>query len=349
MSTVVEEPRRMAPPGADYKRLIKIGVSVGILAILARKTDWQQVAAAIGVLRWPYAVASFAVVIVAQLISAVRWQWLARPLGFGRPLRHYISAYFVGMFFNLLLPSSVGGDAVRAVYLNANSKRLGSAALTVLLDRLSGLLVLLCVACVAAVVCPVSLPLWVQLTVGGAVLAAVLGLTLTPWLAKAASALANGTGHVARLGRLAVRLRDALSVYGCRPRLIVSSTALSAVVQVSSVLQVGLLGLAVGLDIPWSVYGVAAPMVSLLTLLPVSFNGMGLREAGMVLFLSPVDVPAGTAVTVAFLWFLVQSAAGLIGGAVYAFGAKLSAETPHDDALSPDPDQGRAGQRRSAA
>jgi uncharacterized protein (TIRG00374 family) len=336
------------PAGPGYKRPLKLGVSAAILTVLALKTDWEHVTAALRGLRWSGAFASFGVVVVAQLFSAVRWQWLARPLGFGGSLGKYIAAFFVGMFFNLLLPTSVGGDAVRAVYLNAKSGRLGFAALSVLLDRLSGLLVLLCVACLAAVLCPIDLPPWVKLAVGGCALAAVVGLALTPWLAKAASGL---TGHpkFARLGRLAAKLQDALAVYRREPRLIVTSTALSAVVQASSVLQVGLLGLAVGLDIPWAVYGIAAPMVALLTLLPVSFNGMGLREAGMVLFLAPAGVPAGTAVTVAFLWFLVQTAAGIVGGAVYALGPKLSAEMGHDDALGPDPDQGRAGQSRPAA
>jgi hypothetical protein len=117
-------------------------------------------------------------------------------------------------------------------------------------------------------------------------------------------------------------MRDAMSVYRREPRMILSSTALSAVVQASSVLQVGLLGLAIGLNVPWAVYGIAAPMVALLTLLPVSLNGMGVREAGMVMFLAPVGVPAGSAMTVAFLWFFVQTAAGLIGAVVYLAGSR---------------------------
>jgi uncharacterized protein (TIRG00374 family) len=347
MSAIVATPPP-EPGRPRYARLLKLGVSGSIFGVLAFKTDWQHVTEALRGLRWSGAFASFGVVVVAQLFSAVRWQWLARPLGFGGSIWRYVRAYFVGMFFNLLLPTSVGGDAVRAVYLNAKSGRIGFAALSVLLDRLSGLLVLLCVACIAAIACPVPLPPWVKFAVAGCAFAAVIGLALTPWLAKAATGLTTFP-KFARLGRLASKLRDALAVYRREPRLLASSTALSVVVQASSVLQVGLLGLAVGLDIPWAVYGIAAPMVALLTLLPVSFNGMGLREAGMVLFLAPAGVPAGTAVTVAFLWFLVQTAAGLIGGAVYMFGAKVSAETWDDDALGPDPDQGRAGQHRPAA
>ena len=124
---------------------------------------------------------------MAQVVSAVRWQWLARPLGFGGPLRQYVGAYFVGMFFNLLLPTSVGGDAVRAVYLNAGSGRRVAAVLSVLLDRLSGLIVLIGVACLATILCPMPLPGWVRLAVGGAAAAAAIGLSLAPWIARAAA------------------------------------------------------------------------------------------------------------------------------------------------------------------
>jgi uncharacterized membrane protein YbhN (UPF0104 family) len=353
MSTVLESPPA-AKVGRSYKRLLRLGVSIGILAGLAAKTDWDQVAAALRGLRWSYALASFGVVVAAQLVSAVRWQWLSRPLGFDRPLGRYVEAYFVGMFFNLLLPTSVGGDAVRAVYLNNKSGRPMAAILSVLSDRLSGLLVLLGVACVAAILCPVPLPPWAKLAVGGAASAAVVGLLLTPWLAKAACGLTD-TDRFHRLGRFAASVRDALGVYRRQPRLLASSTALSVVVQVSSVLQVALLGTALGLDVPWAVYGVAAPMVALFTLLPVSLNGMGVREAAMAAFLAPAGVPPGMAVTVAFLWFLVQTAAGLVGALVYLFGPRsttggqTSSEVQDDDALGPDPDQGRAGQRRPAA
>ena len=103
----------------------------------------------------------------------------------------------------------------------------------------------------------------------------------------------DGDGHLARIGKLAASTHDAMSVYARALRLIVTSTMLSAVVQASSVLQVGLLGHAIGLDVPWAVYGVAAPMVTLLTLLPISLTGMGVREWGMVLFLAPLGVRRG--------------------------------------------------------
>jgi uncharacterized membrane protein YbhN (UPF0104 family) len=62
------------------------------------------------------------------------------------------------------------------------------------------------------------------------------------------------------------------------------------------------------------------PMVTLLTLLPISLNGMGVREAGTILFLAPLGVARSTALSLAVLWFAVFTTASLLGGAVYLFG-----------------------------
>ena len=128
-----------------------------------------------------------------------------------------------------------------------------------------------------------------------------------------------------------------------------AATGLSVLIQLSGVVQVGLIGRAVGADVPLAVYGVSVPMVALLTLLPVSLNGMGVREAGMALFLGPAGVEPGLAVTIAFLWFCSQTVAGLAGAAVYLHGRSRRPEVRDDDAVGDHPDQGRARQRRAAA
>ena len=87
------------------------------------RTDWAQVADAFARLRPGPWLAAAAVYTAAQVVSAWRWQLLARPLGFDRPLRNFAGFYFIGMFFNLVLPTSVGGDAVRAWYLDGRPSR----------------------------------------------------------------------------------------------------------------------------------------------------------------------------------------------------------------------------------
>ncbi len=141
------------------------------------------------------------------------------------------------------------------------------------------------------------------------------------------------------------------------PRSLVLATLLSVFVQLANVVAVWLLGVALNLPVPASYYGVVVPMVSLLTLLPVSLNGMGVREGGVIVFLAPLGVDQATALTLSFLWFAVNSAVSLLGGVVYLWGAfprpgaaPASSEAEDEDgSLGGGPDQGREGQFGQAA
>src|SRR6185437_5313780 len=110
----------------------------------------------------------------------------------------------------------------------------------------------------------------------------------------------------------------------------------------------------------WSYLAVVVPLVALLTLLPVSIGGMGLREVGMVVLLGPVGVAAASAVTLSFLQLAATFAPSLPWAGFYLAGAypRLGAESPIDrkaegrsdaEAIRGNSDQGRAGQPAKAA
>jgi uncharacterized membrane protein YbhN (UPF0104 family) len=328
-------------------KALRLGVSGVLLAWIAWHTDWGQMGQAFARLRVGLWLAALGTLALTQAVSALRWQMLARPLGFDRPLWQYTGFYFIGMYFNLLLPTSVGGDVVRAWYLDGRSGRRLAAFMAVVLDRLSGLLVLLGMACVAAAVCPLDLEAWVPWTVWGAAGGTALGLALVPLAAS-------------RSQRVRVRARQIWSALGTlrSPRLLAGTTLLSLAVQAANVVIVWLVGSALGAAVPGAYYWILVPMVSLLTLLPVSLNGMGLREWGMVLFLKPLGVGRETALMLSLLWFAVFTAASLAGGLVYLFGrfprpegsADLADEVQADDGpVGGDPSQGRARQFKAAA
>jgi glycosyltransferase 2 family protein len=311
----VEKPRPASPRQFGGLAL-RVVVSFGILAWLGSRMDWSHVVEAFRGLRWGYWVAAVGLYVACQLLCCIRWMWLSRPLGFTQSPARFSSIYFVGMFFNLFLPTSVGGDAVRAVYLANGSGRRLPAILSVLLDRLSGVVVLIGVACVAASLSPIELPQQFRLTIYGLGSCAGIGLLSLPLLARLSHVLPAQN----KLRRMIGRVRESVKLLRSRPDILFGTTLLSIVVQVLNAVVVWLVGLALNLDVPAVYYGVAAPMVTLVTLIPISLNGMGLREGGMVLFLGPAGASAANAVTLAFLWFLVQTTASLFGAVVYLFG-----------------------------
>jgi len=319
--------------------LLRIAVSVSLLAVLAFRTNWGQLGQAFGQLQLRSWLAALGIYLVAQMISAVRWQALARPLGFGGAVWRYGAFYFIGMFFNMMLPTSVGGDIVRAWYLDHRPGRRLHALVSVLVDRASGLLVLLGVACIAMALCPILLPRWISVAVWTTAAISLAGILLLPFLHRWTS----------RFDRLH-RLLRAVAVYVRYPKLLLGTGVLSVFVQGANVVIVWVIGDAMGLHVPASYYWIFVPMVTLLTMLPLSLNGMGIREWSTVLFLAPLGVGQNEALCLSILWFTVFTAASLIGGLVYLLGCypKPEVESEHE-ALRCHPDQGRAGESPSAA
>jgi uncharacterized membrane protein YbhN (UPF0104 family) len=337
-------------------KLLRLAGSVALLAFLAWRTDWRRMADAFAGLRagwWLLAVALYA---VTQVVSSVRWRLLARPLGFRESPGRFVAYYYVGMFFNLVLPTSVGGDVVRAWYLDGRSGRKMAAFLSVLADRASGLLVLIAIACVAAACSPPDLPPRARWIVYGAGASAGLGLMALLGLARYSTRRSgcagrlppSGTaGPTAKLFTAARDLHDALLP---RPRVLLITTLLSGFVQAANVIVLWLVGRSLMLDVPASYYWVLVPVVTLLTLVPVSLNGMGVREWGTVLMLAPLGVGKESATALAFLWFLTFSAVSVAGGGFYLFGRFPRFEVrPDDEPVGGDPDQGRERQPPAAA
>jgi uncharacterized protein (TIRG00374 family) len=333
---------------------LRLAGSVALLAVLAWRTDWRQIAVAFAGLRagwWLLAVALYA---ATQVVSSLRWRLLAGPLGFRQPLGRFTTFYFVGMFFNLVLPTSVGGDVVRAWYLDGGSGRKWPAFLSVFADRASGLLMLIAIALVAAVGSPIDLPprvAWAVYGIGAGAALGLLGLfVVTRFSAPRTEYPVLRLGWRGRADRLLAFVRDARAALLPGPRVFVVTTLLSVAVQAANVIVLWLVGLALGLDVPASYYGILAPVVTLLTLLPVSLNGMGVREWGMVLLLAPLGVGAAPATALAFLWFLSFSAVSLAGAGCYLLGQFPRFEVrPDDEPVGRDSDQGRESQPPAAA
>ena len=320
-------------------KTLRLVISAALLAWLASRTDWAEVSRVFRGLQPAWWLAGVGLLVVCQAASALRWQLLAGPLGFGQSFKQFAGYYYIGMYFNLFLPTSVGGDVVRAWYLDGGSGRRLAAFLSAFVDRLSGLLALLAMACVAMALCPIPVRPWIPYSVWGTAACALVGLLALPVLARC-------TGRFAR----ARRLTESARLYLSHPRLLVASIGLSLFIQVGNVGLVWMVGRAMGAPVPGAYYWILVPMVTLLTMIPISLNGMGIREGGMVLFLNPLGIDHSTALSLAFLWFAATTAVSLVGGGVYLCGRFPRPPVRQDhEPVCGDSDQGRARQLRAAA
>jgi uncharacterized membrane protein YbhN (UPF0104 family) len=293
----------------SWTLVFKVAVSLGLLVYLASRVDFSGLARFLEGVDPTWLAAAVALYLAGQVLSAVKWRVLAVAVGFGGTPARFVAYYFIGVFFNAFGFGTVGGDVVRTLYLAGGSGRRALAANTVLADRVSGLLVLLAIALVALGVfhhyeLPASI-YWTVVVIASGLLG---GWRLLPWLLPLALPADN------RLRRL---LDRDLAPYWNDGRLLARVALLSLAFHVSQIAVLMLLTVALRLDVPWSYCFIFGPLVNILAAIPVSLNGLGVREGGYVFFLSHIGIAREAAVGFALTWFAVVMLAGLVGGVVY--------------------------------
>jgi uncharacterized protein (TIRG00374 family) len=263
-----------------------------------------------------YFFAAVAIMIGSVWPMAWRWQQLLRARGIDDRLSWLTRAYFVAYTAGQLLPTAVGGDAVR-IYETArrHTGRGGDVAGSVLLERALGGAATLVLAAVGFVLAighyPVGPYLWIEgaFVIGTIILGvALFSRSVRPLLAK--------TVPLLRLIRLERPIRAAYEgIHGYRdhPGLLLGVFTLTLAVQSVRVLAIWFAGKAVGVDLSPRPYYVMGPLLFLVLLVPFSVNGIAVRESFFVSFLGRLGVGADQAFATGFLFFLVTLCLSLPG------------------------------------
>jgi uncharacterized membrane protein YbhN (UPF0104 family) len=295
--------------------VIRVAVSAGLGAyILAAEVTAGDIHGAVRGVRLDLVAVALLVYLAGQGLSAVKWWMLGRSVGFEQPLGTYLRFYFIGMFFNVFGPSTLGGDLVRGLYLGSG-RRAGLALGSVVFDRLSGLAVLMALGSVALLGSPqyqFPRPVTVTLVAGGVALLA--GWWTLPRLVSLLPAQHRIRRHV----------EHDLGPFWRDRSLLLRVVVVSLSFHLSQAVLQYVLTRAAGVAVPFGYCLVFHPVLSVLTALPISVGGIGVREGGYLYFLGRVGVDEPAAIAVGLLLWLVTIAGGALGGIVFlASGAKL--------------------------
>jgi uncharacterized membrane protein YbhN (UPF0104 family) len=247
-------------------------------------------------------------------LASQRWRFVMDALG--APLAYWptLRIYLVGIFFNQTLPSTLGGDAIRVWLTGRLGVALGRALTGVLLDRVSGLLVILLVILVSL---PVSIPMvadpvarWSLVLVTGTGLMGFGALFFVPGLLSPLFDRWRPTRAILALSDDARRL---FLTPGSAARIF----ALSFLVLLISALAIYNLGWAIGVDLGILNCLILTPPIIVVAFVPISVAGWGVREGAMVVAFGYVGVPAADALVVSILFGLSLIVIGLPGGLLW--------------------------------
>ncbi|UCD52069.1 MAG: flippase-like domain-containing protein [Phycisphaerales bacterium] len=324
-----------------WSLVARIVVAVAAIVWAFQDTDWGELAKVFQQRHiWRYFALSLATYALAQFIIALRWWLLLRAQAIHIRVSAAVRLFFVGLFFNNLMPSSVGGDLVKAWYVTKHTERRVEGVLSVFVDRFIGLMGMLLMAVVAY-----FLFLRGQLVgsdggeTGGAglALAPYRGLILGSVLGMAALlaivlVIPAGRARLRRLARQALdrgvslvkRVSTALVVYCSRPMTMVLALGLTLLGQSMVIAAFWLLGRHLGVQAGLKYYFAIFPVTWVIGAIPVSIAGLGVLEAGIIklftLLTATTDNSAkALALCQRFVWVL----ASLPGGAIHLLGAHL--------------------------
>ncbi len=321
---------------ANRKKLLglsQVALSVLLLVWLFGRVSLREVVQTLASIHWGWYALAFLLFQLNVIIRAYRWYVLLRALNDEPKFGYLVYLYYIGFFANNFIPSGFGGDLVKVVSLRQSYGRGAEALSSVLMERVTGLVGSSLIALVAllwnlaAHALTLDLPwfLWALIVV-------------TAFGIPVAFFVARSSDPVGRLNRVYPKAPTlpfyskfenlVNTIHRYPPRALVSSLLISLPFTLNLILVQVTIAWALGIHLPFRIFALFVPIIAIINLLPITFNGLGLREGIYTFLFVPVGVPAATAVSMSLAFYFLRFSAGLLGGLMYAFRSILSFARP---------------------
>jgi uncharacterized protein (TIRG00374 family) len=305
------------------RRFLRLVLTLGItglaLAYLLSKIDLHQTWEVLANASLPWFL--LAVAIMAGTVWPMAWRWQRLLLAQGIPdrLLWLVRAYFTAYTAGQILPTSIGGDAMRIFETSRRHPgNTGPITGTVLLERALGGAATVTLAAVGFALAvgsyDIGAYIWVEL--GFVIATVILGVLLFSrrarrWLRWSVPLLRR-----VRMERITRSVYEAIHAYRDKPRLLGGVFALTVAVQAVRVLAIWAAARAVGVDLSPRVYYVMGPLLFLVLLVPFTINGIAVRESFFVSFLTGLGVDPDRAFATGFIFFVVTITISIPGALI---------------------------------
>ena len=261
-----------------------------------------------------FLIMALALVFAGSMVATYRWFLLLKADKLVSGFRRAFDLTFIGLFFNNLMPGLTGGDVVKAVYIARDHRNQKTeAVLTVLLDRILGITGL---ALVAGLVLPLYPNAFYEVApwIYGLLLAE--GIFCCLFFSRRIRRAIRLDALLARLplAGLVQKIDQAAFIYRYRKGLVGGALLLSMCVHLFIISGIGVMGLAIGLDVPTLSYYAVVPITLIVMALPIAPSGWGVGEMAVVFFWGTQGVPRGEAFALALVYRMTQLSISLIGG-----------------------------------
>ncbi len=296
--------------------LFRVGLSGALLIYLFRKMDTASLKEALQNANFVYLAAGAVVFFVIHGILLVRWLLFVHALKLDVPLGSLVRYFFVGLFFNLFLPSSTGGDLIKALGVCQYTPHKAKVVASVVLDRLSGFVAIVLVAFVSFVVgyrWIRDVSLLFSIAILGVLVAVILTVLFNERLFSFGCRVFS---RFPKVKNSLMNLHYTIAFFKDSPSAIRGAIFASCISQILLALTFFLIAKALHQNIPMVYFFIFVPMICVVASLP-SIGGLGVRDAGAAHLFAKVGVASSIAVGITLINFAFMVAVGLLGGLVY--------------------------------
>jgi glycosyltransferase 2 family protein len=298
------------------RTVVKVVVSVALLVALSTIVDFGKLYSTLASVSIGHLSLLLLGYALSQVVSAVKWYVVLRNADVGVTYALCLKGYFVGMLVNIAGIGTLGGDMARALLVSPSEKETPTAIASVVADRAHGLAVLSGIGAIALCIFGMQqLPYRVVYLLSGIGFSVVLGWFVGPRLVQ---------HFLPKNSKLRRTVEVSLKVFTRKPSVLVSITILSLLFHL---LQIGLhriMGDALGVSLPWEYLLVAVPFTNIVSTLPISWQGLGVRENAYRFFFTPLVLSNEQAIAFGAMWFFTITVLGCVGGSI----ALLLSDTP---------------------
>jgi uncharacterized protein (TIRG00374 family) len=297
-------------------RFIRLAIGLILLVLVLRLVDWPAFVQSLRTARPEYIALALSINVITLLLSAWRWQILLRSEGVHVSVFKLASYYLVSLFFNNYLPPFVGADAVRMLSVK-ESKSPGVRVVSVLVERGSGMAMLLLLGCIA-VLANAGLRQYLTLDVFiFLALFAVAGALVTLLFPETWLWAVGITRRIPRLHPILLDIAAAGKRYRSKRSTLAETFLISALIQILIVFAFEFRALTFGVPIGIGQLLLVVPAITLLTLIPISPGGLGTQESFFTLMLGTIGIGSTTAIAMALLARALDLVMGICGAVVW--------------------------------
>ncbi len=280
--------------------LFRIAISAVALFFIFRQVNLPQLVDSLGKANYFFLALSFAFIIANYIFSSLRWQVLAGAKGIKERLTKFVRLYFIGAFFNNFLPTSVGGDVVKAYQLAKDTDRKVDAVSCTFMERLAGVTALLLISWGGFLY---YFKMQAVLASVGLVAAVAVGLWLAPKIAK--------------IHPLAEKFYNSVISYKNKKKAVAKAFGISFIVQSFSITTQYFVLLSLGIRVSYFYALFVIPLINLASMAPISINGLGVQDGLYVFFFQRVGVVPAEVLAASFVYHILRLASSLLGGLFY--------------------------------